>query len=236
MRNYGSGNDLGFDEIKRSASTGSVPLYCETLEGNNNDVIAEMKNSHPSRRRQVASLSLKRSPTKEEFPDAHRRICLRARPCSHQRNSQSWIITSSSLALPERRELATPEETEQRHDKGRLCLKSHSRPISTDSSPPSGEMFIATRLPSDQLRKERNARHFALCGRRQREVCGFYKHHVPTARRRSDRSTMTFEARPIVILSVRDQGKTKPYASQRKIWIQDHSCYALASALSYLQS
>src|SRR5215471_9508010 len=111
-----------------------------------------------------------------------RRICLRARPCSSQRNSQSWIITSISLALPERRELATPEETEQRHDKGRLCLKSHSRPISTDSSPQSGEMFIATRLPSDQLRKERCA--------------VFYKHHVPTARCRSDRSTMTFEAKP----------------------------------------
>ena len=170
MRNYGSGNDLGFDEIKRSASTGSVPLYCETLDGNNNDVIAEMKNSHPSRRRQVASLSLKRSPTKEEFPDAHRRICLRARPCSHQRNSQSWIITSISLALPERRELATPEETEQRHDKGRLCLKSHSRPISTDSSPQSGDMFIATRLPSNHSAKSEML-SISLFAEEDRERC-----------------------------------------------------------------
>jgi hypothetical protein len=38
---------------------------------------------------------------------------------------------------------------------------------------------------SPSLRKERNAQHFALCGRRDRPAV-FYKHYVPTARFRPE--------------------------------------------------
>src|SRR5215831_9521624 len=54
-------------------------------------------------------------------------------------------------------------------------------------------MFIATRLPSNHSAKSEMLSISLFAEEDMRLVCGFYKHHVPTARCRSDRSTMTFE-------------------------------------------
>jgi hypothetical protein len=65
------------------------------------------------------------------------------------------------------------------------CLKSLLRTVpkhGAESSPQSGEMFMATQLLHQHNCNQRNAEHFAGCGKKKEGRFGVYKHCVPTAR------------------------------------------------------